>query len=359
MKWIKNYLVLAVLFITAVGFSIIKLQDTAFIRSQYTTQGIRFKAEGITKKDIKTALDNEKSRGAKMLPEITAWTQLGEEEVMNRSLKRTAKVPIQLVAGDMSLTTPATLRFGNYVYQEDSKGCIIDTDTAFQLYGTENAVGNIIFCQNKDYYIRGVVKSLRPVIITTGDDSIKYVNLEFLYPENGKEQGEALAQDFLLQNGFFQEYMINDSYFYGRLMNSWLSIPIWIFYLILCYFLIRCLLIDYAWKNKSVRKLNRILYSIIAFLSIIGYGIMLYQYTGNPFYIPSKFMPTKLSDFNYWSGQIQGIREQLQQLQYIIPNPKDVFLINELLKLPLNIMIMFLLYLSFLIDLRFLQKNKR
>ncbi len=354
MKWNKNHLIFALLLIAVVGFSIMKVQDAAFIKSQYTTVSIRFKTEGVVEEDIRKALDKEKDKGGKFIPSITAWTQLEEAEVRNKNLNRSRKVPIQIVAGDMSLTAPMTLCYGNYLYQSDSKGCILDRDTAYHLYGTEDAVGNILSYDKQEYHIRGVVKSSRPLLIIGGEASMVYSNLELQYPKKQQEMGEVLAESFLSGNGFTQDYVMNDGYFYGSLIYSLLNLPLWLFYSILNIIILR-----YLWKMRSgIRPYKLSLYTIIAIICMIGYGAILYQFTGNLFFIPSKSMPTKFSDFDFWRELSLKTREHLQQLRYMVPNAKDVFLEEELSKLPLNLAVMVLLYLLLFIHARTWHKKE-
>lgn len=347
MKWNKGIVFSAMFFIAAVGFSIVKLQNVAFIKSQYTSVSIRFKTEGITEDELKTALQNEKDNSVDTIPEVTAWTQLSEEEVDNRNIDRTVTVPLLLVSGDMSLTAPMTLKYGNYVYQEDEKGCVIDSDTAYALYGTENAVDNSLSYQNRDYIVRGVVKTNRPLLIIQGYDStVKYTNLELIY--QNKEQGEVLAGEFLLQNNFPQDNIIIDNYFYANMLHVFYNLPIWVFFLLFNFWIVKAL-----WRKKHELKLNKlIMYMAISILIIIGYGIILYQYTGSPIYISEKLIPTKCSDFGFWSRQYHSIKFQLQQMKYLVPNAKDTFLENEILKAPLTFVVMVILFGDFMVYVR-------
>lgn len=354
MKWNKSILFSALLFLAAVGFSMIKLKDVEYIKSQYSSVSIRFKTEGVTEKNLKIALENEKNRGSKILPEITAWTQLDDAEIVNKDLERRKEVLVELVEGDMSVIAPMTLKNGNYVYPKDHYGCVIDTNTAFALYHTENAVGNTLSYQNKDYYVRGVVKTSSPLLIIPGEgDETVYTNLEFLY-SNNKEQGETLAEAFLNQNGFMQEHVIIDGCFYGGILHSLLELPIWLFFLLLS-----LLAMKYIWRKRhELRPHIFILYSIIGILIIMGYGMLLYQLTGNPIYIPEKLIPTKFSDFDFWSNQWQEIQGQLQLMQYLLPNPKDILLKNELMKLVYNFMIMVVLHMAFLLQIGLFRRRK-
>lgn len=353
MKWNKRVIISAVLFLAAAGFSAMKLQEAHYIQSQYTTVSARINPGGIKESGVMNATAMEKGRGSEKIPEITAWVQLNEAEIKNEVLDRTEKLRIILFAGDMKVTAPMSLIRGSYVCGEDKKGCVIDKASAFRLFGTEAAVGNTLFYQNRYYYIRGVIKTIAPVLIIPGNSQTVYTNLEFYYQGRNKEQGEALAGEFLLQNGFTQEYVILDSYFYGRMLHSALILPVWIFFLLLCSLFMR-----YLWKRcRRLKPFYTILYCSIGLICSIGYGMLLYQYSGNPVYIPEKLIPTKFSDFGFFSELGRRLKEQLQQYRYLMPNPRDVFLEQRITGLGYNLIIILMLYISLMISCKSVQKK--
>lgn len=341
MKWNKSILLSVILFMAAAFLSFLRLWDVAYLRSQYTSVSIRYTKEGATKKSLDTALENEVQRGAEMLPEITAWKQLKEKKIRNDEFDRTAKVWVNVVEGDMAQTAPMTLVHGSYVYSEDKKGCVIDTVTAYELFGTKNAVGNVLQYQGSDYHIRGVVKAGGCILLIEGkDDSEAYANLEIVYKD--KERGQSLAEDFLQQNGLTQDYVIMDGCIYARMLSAITALPLWLFFTAICYYLLR-----YLWRIRSRVKLGQyVIYSLSALLLVAGYGLLLYRFTGNPVYLPDKFLPSRFSDFDYWGRQFQSVKEQLTKLRYIMPNLKDVRIESELSKLSLNITLMIVLYIA-------------
>lgn len=354
MKWNKRIIISVILLIMTVGFSILKLQETVFIRTHYNSESVRLRSEGVTRKDLDNALKNEKANSSSDIPDVTAWVRLNEEEIYNYDLNRKVQVPIVQVAGDMNETEPMSLKYGNYVYEKDSKGCIIDEDTAYSLFGTYDATGNILTYKGSDYFIRGVVKATYPMFMIPGNNAAKYNNLELIY--SNKEFGEKSAEEFLLQNSIAANYVIVDGYFYGRLIYSLLNLPIWMFYIL--FFI---LLLKYFWKKRhSENKRSFAIYCGIGTLGMIGYGGILYETIGNPLYFPLKLIPTKFSDFDYWSNEYHVMMDQFKKMQYLLPNPKDLYLENELVKLSLNVTVMLLLYLAFFICIRSsVRKNER
>ncbi len=353
MKRNRGILFAAVLIITALGFCGGRLKEASDFQNEYTCVSIRFKTEGVTIEKLITALETEKKAGEQEFSGVTAWNWNNEEEVENPDINRKVKLPVLAAAGDMSLTAPMTLKSGNYVYAEDKEGCVMDSVTAFTLYGTDDAVGNTLIYQNRKYYVRGVVKTESPLLlIQEANTSIGYVNLEF--DCRNREQAQTIAENFLLQNSFPQDYVIIDGYFYGKTMYSLFNLIIWILFVITGLWLLQIL-----WKKRQelIRK-NFYFDLVLGIFLMVGFGVILYQLTGNPFYFPEKLLPTKVSDFDYWNRQYQLLQEQLEQARYLPPNMKDIHLENELMKLPRDILIMLLIYLISVSQMRTALKEK-
>lgn len=340
MKWNKSILLAAVFFIAAAVYSVTQLIGADAIKQQYTSVSVRFQKDGVTEETVKTALDKEKERGALDVPEVTAWIKPYETRVKNNSLNRSAVVRIQIVSGEMSLTAPMTLLYGNYAYREDKKGCVIDSRSAFLLYGTENAVGNNLSWDGKEYCIRGVVRTIDSLLLVQGKELLeKYSNLEVVY--QNREQGEELTKALLLNDNFPSDYVVYDGWFYGGIIKSALALPVWLFLAAISLWITKTL-----WKKK--RKLTRkvfLLYAVASAITIILYGSILYQFTGAPFFITDKLLPTRFSDFGYWGEQYRLMREQWRQVQFAAPNGKDLLLEKELIKTPIAVMVTCLLYL--------------
>lgn len=347
MRWIKGKVVFILLTAITAVFTINTIKDAKELKNLYSLVSVRFTEEGITQKKLNEALisDREKKEGRNT--EVTAWKRIASAEINNADLRRTRKVSVIMTGGNMAQTIPMALLRGNYVYQGDKKGCVIDEATAYSLYGTEHAVSNVVTYNKKNYVIRGIVKTEAPVFLIQGEnEGILYNNLEFSYMD--KERGEALTREFLLLNGS-GDYVLIDGYFFGHLIHSLLTLPVWIFLLLAGYRIFM-----YYWGIKgSYTKKTKLLYGSLLVLTMAGYGLLLYQFTGNPLYFPEKLIPTKWSDFDYWLKQSQILHDQVQQIRYLTPNPRDILLTDQLSKLGLTITLMMILYVYILYFIRY------
>jgi hypothetical protein len=340
MKQNKNIVILILLILITLWFTGSKILTAADLSNQYTAVSIRLKNGGITEKEIKEALKKEKERNSPSLPETAAWNRIAEAAVKNEYLGREQKVSVIIAAGDMKVTVPMTLISGNYVYPGDKKGCVLDSKTAYALFGTEYAVSNVVTYEKKNYILRGIIKTDYPVFLIQGEkDNIEYSNLELTFSE--KERGEALAGEFLLQNGLAADYMIFDGYFYGRLIHSVITLPVWFFTFFYSFQLVKY----YIRKKNILTRKSFLLYGFMLISSIAVYCFLLHQLTGSPVYIPEKLIPTKWSDFGYWSEQYKLMKDGLKELKYAFSGPKDIFLLNEISKLSLTAAVITVLHL--------------
>ncbi len=338
MRWIRGRIVFFLLAAITAAFSINTIKDASELKDMFSMVSVRFAEEGVTEKALNEAMMSNSEKPELRDMEATAWKRIAEAEINNTDLRRSRTVSIITTGGNMAQTIPMTLLQGNYVYPGDKKGCVIDKDTAYSLFGTEHAVSNIVNYNKKNYVIRGIVKTDERVFLIQGENErIAYNNLEFIYSD--KERGEALTREFLLLNGM-DNYVMIDGYFFGRLIHSLLTLPVWLFLLLAGYRII----MYYRGLKGSINKKTYLLCGGILVLTLTGYGLLLYQFTGNPLYIPEKLIPTKWSDFDYWLKQYQILRDQIRQIRYLPPNPRDILLMDELTKLSLNITVMVILY---------------
>ncbi len=338
MRWIKGKVVFILLAAITAGFTINTIKDASELKNLYSPVSVRFTGEGVTQKKLNEALMSESEQKEHAYTEVTAWKRIAAAEINNTDLRRSRTVSVILTGGNMAQTIPMALIQGNYVYPGDKKGCVIDKDTAYSLFGTEHVVSNVVMYNKKNYVVRGIVKTEAPVFLIQGENErIAYNNLEFIY--TNKERGEALTREFLVLNGL-KDYVLIDGYFFGHLIHSLLTLPVWIFLLSAGY---RIFMYYRGLKGSFTRK-TYLLYGSLLILALTGYGLLLYQFTGNSLYIPEKLVPTKWSDFDHWLEQYQILRDQIRQIRYLTPNPRDILLTDELTKLSLNIAVMVILY---------------
>ena len=298
------------------------------IKQLYRTVSIRIHGTGVDAGSLDRAVANEMEKKQEA-PEVTAWNPGGSKTVTNRNLMRKTKIPVIYVRGDMQSAAPVTLAAGSYAYAEDEEGCVIDTESAWLLFGTSDAAGNPVMIEEERYLVRGVVRSDQPVImIQDTKDTARFTNLELKYQDT--EWGQKYGEEFIYQNGLADQYTIVDGSFWGKLVNWMVRLPLWIavFIIMSSWGIKKCF--DTGNRLGKSRGLEPYTgYLLAAGFCILLTGFLI-RFWGSPFYIPARWIPDQWSDFEYWSGLYKTIGEEWRTIRYLAPNLKDVVLVDSM-----------------------------
>lgn len=286
-----------------------------FIKNNYQSVSIRIHGEGVPLRIIERAVDNEVMKNTSRIPTITAWNCLIEQQVKNTVLSTSAKTRLLEVCGDMRQVYPMELVRGIIPIKDDSNGCLVDNNTAYELFQSLDVIGNILTYQGKEYCIRGIINTQeRLVIIPKVGENHSYMNLELVYED--KENGEQLANEFIVQNSLASSYTVIDACFYSGIIGLFYLLPAWILGLYLLLIMVKSI-----WKRRTL-QIQFILYLIIFLVAWKGIRwVMDFQFS-----LPDRLIPTRWSDFDFWIRKYQDIYDQMKEFVYLIPVPKDIFL---------------------------------
>lgn len=332
------------------------IMDTSYNKEFFSSVSIRDHKTGISKASLIELAEQEKdsdtSYYSDSLLSLTAWKTEEGAELINPYLGRKAKVLAVTLWGNMRDIIPMALLSGNYVYQDDSYGCVLDSKTAYELFGTITAVNNELLYKNNTYIVRGVVKSSIPVFLLHSSKRAEaFPNLELKMSEKIKGKEEMNAVAFLAGSNLTDNYTLIDGYFYGNLLYSSFLLPLWL--ILLCLFIFalhQC----FNYRNKQKKQLLAYTGLTLIPLSLI---LLLYYKAGNPLAFAWKFIPTRWSDFSYLTKVISTLKEQIEQLQYLAPNPRELMLLESLLTLKYRLALLLLLYFQLLLTGYFYKKK--
>lgn len=206
---------------------------------------------------------------------------------------------------------------GSLPNPEDYEGCVIDENVAYELFGTSRVVGNFLTYQGKKYCIRGIIISKEPIfMIHIYNKEHAYSNLELVYEDKG--DGKQLVNDFMVQNALADDYTMVEGCFYAKMLELLYRIPAWFLGFYLLYQLLKCI-----WKRRTLPlQVLVLLIGFVALWCVLNY-LMEFQV-----YIPERMIPTKWSDFSFWTEKYTAFQDVLKQITYLTPVPKDVILIE-------------------------------
>lgn len=232
--------------------------------------------------------------------EITAWSCKPEVSVRAEKRKETVQADVYHVYGAMQVVFPCPMAHGNYPYEADTKGCLISSGLAQQLYGAENVVGQSVVCQKKEWWIRGVIKeedSFLAVCTQKREDSMTCLEVvgASRSPVNSIQQ---LAPQIGMAD---ISYVFDGSLAYtaARLL---VGLPLFLF-LCLMHQRTECEASQetftsplQAFLQKIWKKRKKFLWWLALFLVVLCFVR-----------IPDSLIPTKWSDFEFWSRRAQEI----------------------------------------------------
>jgi hypothetical protein len=289
------------------------LSYESYIEEHYSSVSIRLKSESVNRRLLIQADKNEQQEGNAERVGITAWNSLEDMELGCEGLGTIAKANRIEVYGDMSKVYPIRLVYGNVVAADENEGCLIDEATAYELFHTVNAVGNRLTYADRKYCVRGILKSYEPVIIIeSSEEDIAYSNLELTFVD--QENAEQLAEEFLRKYGIANQYTVIDGYLFTRSLTLIVRLPAWL----LGFFLIYDLL-------SILYRQRRFPFHVIALVLIlmILWPILSWMMEFELF-LPEQLIPTKWSDFAFWSNKYRDIKSWMKDFSYIMPHYKDV-----------------------------------
>lgn len=341
-KKYKNIVIGLVFTCTAMFIWAYAVYSGKILKAEYNTVSIRLdEDEPITQKSIEKALKNEADK-KKEIPQITAWNCNRKSEIYcedvykddflsneyienNEGYIKKEKVQVYEVYGKCNNAYPMELIYGSFLDNDDIKGCIIDRNTCYKLFGTENGVGNSILLEGDTYYVRGVADVDNPAImIEINEEKHKFNNLELVYSND--ERGSEMAEKFMIENGLGDEYVTFDCEFYGKIADKMSKIPAWVIM-----FFIIAKMFKSAERYKVCELSKEKIFKFVQYVCISSIIIILTAHIAEfEFYYPVRLIPSKWSHFKFWEGRIKELKILMQQFLYMMPYPRDIMMVQYL-----------------------------
>lgn len=299
---------------------------------------VRIQDQAVTKKQLVKALSNLQEQVDAHVPEIAAYHMTEHTRIMEPNLERTTYVTLYGVYGQMQLVTPSEVTSGNFVTYEDYAGCVIDEDSAFDIFGTTKATGQTIKIDQKEYYIRGVIKSEMPIVmIQEKPEDAKFWNLELSYGD--LQQGREYANQLMINYGLSAKYIIIEQNFIGDCVGNLLVLPVLLLSILLIVLQGKTIHRKFVVKSEEMNQRHyrtkkdwiifffHVMHDSVVPLAIIAAAVGLFVITWHFFGIfPMRYFPTKWSDFNQYHRFYEDIKTHLNELSYVNPTRREVLL---------------------------------
>ncbi len=247
--------------------------------------------EGITAGQITDEMRQEK--------EMTAWSVLPDVEVRNMELGRTAAADCMVVYGAKEMASCRGLVTGTYGYRTDKEGCVISEGLAMELFGSVSVTGMKLWCRDKAYMVRGVTDDRSRVImvLAENDEILCYMLLDCREDEDGRTE----AENFLYKYGIGSGDALVDGSLLFAAAGFGAVAPLWLVSLWIC-----CA----VQRKRPGRREKLWLYGAAGTVFLAGIGLI----WGMELEFPPYLIPTRWSDFGFWSARFREIRSDLERL---------------------------------------------
>ena len=228
---------------------------------------------------------------------------------------QTGKMPVTGVVGMAALYD----RQAALLEENDETGCVIDKDTALELFGSENCAGSQLTVGEQIYEVRGVVSWNQHMILIRPPQKNLVCTQVLIRGKKGQEL-EGAASDFLVGNGL-SGILVDD---------SWLEVILPWFPVTFLVMLIRTVsrwlyeMERGTWENgiqRSREKKIDFRKCSCFVIRILLWGIGLFFCVRLLSHIPQSWLPDKWSDFSFWPAKL---RKTMEAFRWYIMFPKTM-----------------------------------
>lgn len=236
--------------------------------------------------------------------QVSFWA---EESALLSTPRAEAETTAVRFWGDGSLVWPAEYLAGGAPAAVDRTGCAISASLAWQLYGSLDAVGQTLEWDETSYTVLGVLDSEEMVALFAGTDETRYTAAEFV-PGPDSDAGEQ-ARSFAASAGLWTDTMVyGPSLAAGCRLLAWLPLG--------------GAAVVLALRGLALlRRRSRLAGQIACWVLAVGLAAALPLVLAQ---LPVWLVPSRWSDFAYWSQLGDTLAGQLRALLAMSPALRDV-----------------------------------
>ena len=157
------------------------------------------------------------------IPVMAAWKE-EEKESFAGSPAGTCQGTFLEVRGEMEVLFPRQLIRGNFPWSGDDQGCVISRGLSWELFGTEDGVGNEIQAQGETYTVRGILEGKDNFLAVWAKEEERLENFRLSYDTDLVPVSQ--AEEFLYQMTGAEPERIFEGNLYGALSRFSLFLPV-------------------------------------------------------------------------------------------------------------------------------------
>ena len=271
------------------------------LRQTYPALGLRY-ATPLTEAQLRRAGE---TAAQDAVYGLTFWRE--ETGTLARDSRRAAASAV-VYNGEGADCYPAQFLRGGYPGAGDAAGCALSSGAAWQLFGSEDVVGQTVTWNGRPYRVRGVFREQVVLALLGADIQDGFGNVELAGAPAGDAREEAL--NFAAKAGLGAP----DQLCYGPSIAAFAGF---------------CCLLPLAWaavcllaaglrKSRGLPPLQR---------QVLWFGLALAFALCLPWALqslPGWLVPARWSDFSFWTGLAGTLGQRLREWFALRPMLKDV-----------------------------------
>lgn len=268
---------------------------------------------------LESLTGNEEKGEAAVFSKAVLWKSLGENWISTEQTGRGRKVSCYQMKGQPEAVFGTDLIYGRYFTDEENLACLLDQDTARQLFGSDHVLGMEIQVNEKNCQITGVLRGKRPVCVISAGNMESTGNTPVQSRTTDGRDGADSNMDSDCYDGAAirkQKAEESSSIAISRLesvfgSSSGQKIDNQLYYVTACLFYFGALALIVILAGITMGKERQRKWIYIAGLSAAA-GVL---YLGIRCAAPgSDYLPTYWSDFGFFSRLFQEKAEQIRGL---------------------------------------------
>lgn len=186
----------------------------------------------------------------------------------------------------------------NSFWEGDRGGCVIDERSAWELFGTKQAEGRYLKLRGKQYQVRQVLPWNQNICLIRPEKTEAVCTRVFL--KNEKTGAEKTAEQFLMGNGL-SGTVVDGGSLHGAAMLLLALLPAAVFFYLL----------KWACREKKAYSEKEGGYWLWVGTSALLIGTAA-AVLWNKVEIPGDWIPSRWSDFQFWSDRFRSLGETLR-----------------------------------------------
>lgn len=247
-----------------------------------------------TSEDAKQIEKNEMEQEFPM--PFALWKQENEKTVENRELSRKSTVSVLSLWGNSQILFPA----GVHLEKGDSHGCLLDVQTARELFGTDQITGQKVQYGERELTVRGILKGVDSVLVCSATDAQLLNRLTVDVPAKGRSS--EVKDSFLIRHNITGQVLKLET------LDDTASFLTCLFPMIWGIGLLGKL--AGLWQYRKEEGGAGTWKIVCICLAAAALAALLWQ-AAEHFRLPQDMIPAKWSDFEFWKNWWEQEKESL------------------------------------------------